>query len=188
MVRRAPPRILPANCISHLARTRSRRWNTWLQQRELQVDDLCEDVKPGAMCVNLIEVLASRSKIFIVLELATGGELFNKVVACGRFDEPTARRYFLQLVSGLDNCHQKVRTAQTLQHPSLAPSSPPPAAPCTAAAGGQMVAAHHRGCTAALTRLPHPTSYALASAALSGRVPPRSEAGESKKKKIMLAG
>ena len=58
MVRRAPPRILPANCISHLARPRSRRWNTWLQQRELQVDDLCEDVKPGAMCVNLIEVLS----------------------------------------------------------------------------------------------------------------------------------
>ena len=58
MVRRAPPRILPANCFSHLARPRSRRWNTWLQQRELQVDDLCEDVKPGAMCVNLIEVLS----------------------------------------------------------------------------------------------------------------------------------
>ena len=40
------------------SRPRSRRWNTWLQQRELQVDDLCEDVKPGAMCVNLIEVLS----------------------------------------------------------------------------------------------------------------------------------
>ena len=53
MVRRAPPRILPANCISHLARPRSRRWNTWLQQRELQVDDLCEDVKTGVLPINL---------------------------------------------------------------------------------------------------------------------------------------
>ena len=57
MVRRAPARILPANCISHLARPRSRRWNTWLQQRELQVDDLCKDIKSGEMGLMLLEEL-----------------------------------------------------------------------------------------------------------------------------------
>ncbi|KAL1520547.1 hypothetical protein AB1Y20_022123 [Prymnesium parvum] len=57
--------------------------------------------------VNLIEVLASRSKVFIVLELVTGGELFDRVVRSGRFDERTARRYFQQLVTGLDYCHRK---------------------------------------------------------------------------------
>ena len=31
--------------------------------------------------VDLKEVLASRTKIFIVLELITGGELFDKIVA-----------------------------------------------------------------------------------------------------------
>ena len=41
--------------------------------------------------VSLIEVLASRTKIFIVLELITGGELFDKIVAEGRFNEDTAR-------------------------------------------------------------------------------------------------
>lgn len=34
--------------------------------------------------VQLREVLASKSKVFIVLELITGGELFNKLVTEGR--------------------------------------------------------------------------------------------------------
>ena len=33
--------------------------------------------------VNLLEVMSSREKIFMVLELVTGGELFDKVVAEG---------------------------------------------------------------------------------------------------------
>ena len=37
--------------------------------------------------VNLLEVLASRTKILIVLELVTGGELFDKIVNVGRFDD-----------------------------------------------------------------------------------------------------
>jgi len=55
--------------------------------------------------VNLLEVLASRTKIFIVLELVTGGELFDKIVTAGRFDEETARKYFRQLISGVEYCH-----------------------------------------------------------------------------------
>lgn len=57
--------------------------------------------------VNLIEVLASPSKIFIVLELVTGGELFDKIVALGKLDEATARYYFLQLVEGVMYCHSQ---------------------------------------------------------------------------------
>jgi len=55
--------------------------------------------------VVLREVLASRTKIFIVLELITGGELFDKIVSEGRFDEKTARFYFRQLVEGVAYCH-----------------------------------------------------------------------------------
>ncbi len=44
-------------------------------------------------------------QIFIVLELITGGELFDKIVAEGRFDEPTARFYFRQLLKGVKYCH-----------------------------------------------------------------------------------
>lgn len=57
--------------------------------------------------VKLIEVLASRSKIFIVLELVTGGELFDKIVSERRFDETTARFYFQQLVEGTLYCHSR---------------------------------------------------------------------------------
>lgn len=56
--------------------------------------------------VVLREVLASRTKIFIVLELITGGELFDKIVSEGRFSEETARFYFRQLVDGVHYCHQ----------------------------------------------------------------------------------
>ena len=57
--------------------------------------------------VDLKEVLASRTKIFIVLELITGGELFDKIVSEGRFDENTARFYFRQLVDGVEYCHSR---------------------------------------------------------------------------------
>ena len=33
--------------------------------------------------VNLVEVLASKTHVYVVLELVTGGELFDKVVAAG---------------------------------------------------------------------------------------------------------
>lgn len=55
--------------------------------------------------VKLYEVLASRTKIFIVLELITGGELFDKIVSEGKFIEDTARYYFRQLVTGVKYCH-----------------------------------------------------------------------------------
>lgn len=57
--------------------------------------------------VQLKEVLASRTKIFIVLELVTGGELFDKIVAAGKLDEDSARYYFRQLVDGVEYCHGK---------------------------------------------------------------------------------
>ncbi len=42
-----------------------------------------------------------------MLELITGGELFDKIVAEGRFDEPTARFYFRQLLKGVKYCHSQ---------------------------------------------------------------------------------
>jgi serine/threonine protein kinase len=46
-------------------------------------------------------------QIFIVLELITGGELFDKIVAESRFDEKTARFYFRQLLKGVTYCHKQ---------------------------------------------------------------------------------
>jgi serine/threonine protein kinase len=56
--------------------------------------------------VGMVEVLASKTKIFIVLELVTGGELFDKIVQVGKLNEDQARFYFNQLIEGVEFCHQ----------------------------------------------------------------------------------
>jgi serine/threonine protein kinase len=55
--------------------------------------------------VGMKEVLASKTKIFIVLELITGGELFDKIVSVGKLPEETAKFYFMQLLEGVEYCH-----------------------------------------------------------------------------------
>ncbi|KAH9322610.1 hypothetical protein KI387_017249, partial [Taxus chinensis] len=57
--------------------------------------------------VRLHEVLASQTKIYIVLEFVTGGELFDKIVHQGRLSENESRRYFQQLIDAVDYCHSK---------------------------------------------------------------------------------
>ncbi|CAM9665891.1 unnamed protein product [Ectocarpus sp. 4 AP-2014] len=57
--------------------------------------------------VQLKEVLASSSKIFLVCELITGGELFDKIVEKQRFTEDEARFYFRQLLEGMEYCHSQ---------------------------------------------------------------------------------
>ncbi|WOL00648.1 CBL-interacting protein kinase 18 [Canna indica] len=56
--------------------------------------------------VQLYEVMATRSKIYFVLEYVRGGELFNKVTK-GRLKEDVARKYFQQLISAVDFCHSR---------------------------------------------------------------------------------
>ncbi|XP_009615544.1 CBL-interacting serine/threonine-protein kinase 8 [Nicotiana tabacum] len=57
--------------------------------------------------VRLHEVIATRTKIYIILEFITGGELFDKIVHHGRLSEAESRRYFQQLIEGVDYCHIK---------------------------------------------------------------------------------
>ncbi|KAL8497944.1 hypothetical protein ACS0TY_021336 [Phlomoides rotata] len=57
--------------------------------------------------VKLHEVLASQSKIYIVLEFVTGGELFDKIAHHGRLSENESRRYFQQLIDTVSHCHSK---------------------------------------------------------------------------------
>ena len=52
------------------------------------------------------EVLATKTKIYLIVDFAGGGELFLKLSRRGRFPEALARRYFQQLVSALCFCHR----------------------------------------------------------------------------------
>lgn len=54
--------------------------------------------------VKLCEVMATKTKIFFVMEFVKGGELFAKV-AKGRLNEPQSRKYFHQLISAIGYCH-----------------------------------------------------------------------------------
>ncbi|KHN01893.1 CBL-interacting serine/threonine-protein kinase 11 [Glycine soja] len=56
--------------------------------------------------VKLHEVLATKTKIYFILEFAKGGELFARI-AKSRFSEDLARRYFQQLISAVGYCHAR---------------------------------------------------------------------------------
>ncbi|PHU18289.1 CBL-interacting serine/threonine-protein kinase 1 [Capsicum chinense] len=57
--------------------------------------------------VRLYEVLASKSKIYMVLEYVNGGELFDRIVSKGKLSEAQGRKLFQQLVDGVCYCHDK---------------------------------------------------------------------------------
>jgi carbon catabolite-derepressing protein kinase len=55
--------------------------------------------------IKLYEVISTPTDIIIVLEYA-GGELFNYIVNNGRMPEPRARKFFQQLISGIEYSHK----------------------------------------------------------------------------------
>ncbi|KAI4368077.1 hypothetical protein MLD38_016680 [Melastoma candidum] len=57
--------------------------------------------------IRMFEVMASKTRIYIVLELVTGGELFDKIASKGRLKEDEARKYFQQLIDAVDYCHSR---------------------------------------------------------------------------------
>ena len=73
-------------------------------------------------CLKLEDVMEllndSKSTIFLVLELAMGGELFDRIEIDRGTSEATARHYFSQLLEGLAHCH-----AQGVCHRDLKPEN-----------------------------------------------------------------
>uniref|UniRef100_A0A2N9GJ31 non-specific serine/threonine protein kinase n=1 Tax=Fagus sylvatica TaxID=28930 RepID=A0A2N9GJ31_FAGSY len=57
--------------------------------------------------IRMHEVMASKTKIYIVLEFVTGGELFDKIASKGRLKEDEGRKYFQQLINAVDYCHSR---------------------------------------------------------------------------------
>ncbi|KAJ1410035.1 Serine/threonine-protein kinase, active site [Sesbania bispinosa] len=68
--------------------------------------------------VELKEVMATKGKIFLVMEYVKGGELFAKV-AKGKLKEQVARKYFQQLISAVDFCHSRGVTHRDLKPENL---------------------------------------------------------------------
>ncbi|RZB55128.1 CBL-interacting serine/threonine-protein kinase 1 isoform C [Glycine soja] len=57
--------------------------------------------------VRLYEVLASKTKIYMVLEYVNGGELFDIIASKGKHIEGEGRKLFQQLIDGVSYCHTK---------------------------------------------------------------------------------
>ncbi|XBH92370.1 hypothetical protein VPH35_083509 [Triticum aestivum] len=82
-----------------------------LRQTDGMVEQLRREISVMRMVrhpnvVGIREVLASRQRVFVVMEYARGGELFAKV-ARGRLTEDAARKYFQQLVAAVAFCHSR---------------------------------------------------------------------------------
>lgn len=57
--------------------------------------------------VKLHEVLATKTKIYLVMEFAQGGELYDRILNHGLLDEEHSRRCFHQLISAIQHCHSR---------------------------------------------------------------------------------
>ena len=55
--------------------------------------------------IELYDQIESEDSLYLVLECADGGELFEMIVADGRFSEPVAKVYFLQMLNAVKYLH-----------------------------------------------------------------------------------
>lgn len=57
--------------------------------------------------LSLLDLHEDDRNLYLVLELAAGGDLFDKIVGDGGFSEETACGFFNQIINGLEYCHDK---------------------------------------------------------------------------------
>ncbi|KAJ6851490.1 SNF1-related protein kinase catalytic subunit alpha KIN10-like [Iris pallida] len=69
--------------------------------------------------IRLYEVIETQTDIFVVMEYVKSGELFDYIVEKGRLQEDEARRFFQQIISGVEYCHRNMVVHRDLKPENL---------------------------------------------------------------------
>lgn len=69
--------------------------------------------------IRLYEVIETQTDIYMVMEYVKSGELFDYIVEKGRLQEDEARRFFQQIISGVEYCHRNMVVHRDLKPENL---------------------------------------------------------------------
>ncbi|VAH09663.1 unnamed protein product [Triticum turgidum subsp. durum] len=69
--------------------------------------------------IRLYEVIDTPADIYVVMEYVKSGELFDYIVEKGRLQEEEARRFFQQIISGVEYCHRNMVVHRDLKPENL---------------------------------------------------------------------
>ncbi|CAL8149388.1 unnamed protein product [Orchesella dallaii] len=69
--------------------------------------------------IKLYQVISTPTDIFMIMEYVSGGELFDYIVKHGKLKEHEARRFFQQIISGVDYCHRHMIVHRDLKPENL---------------------------------------------------------------------
>eukprot|EP00294_Goniomonas_avonlea_P000104 CAMPEP_0114556064 /NCGR_PEP_ID=MMETSP0114-20121206/9094_1 /TAXON_ID=31324 /ORGANISM="Goniomonas sp, Strain m" /LENGTH=517 /DNA_ID=CAMNT_0001741253 /DNA_START=16 /DNA_END=1569 /DNA_ORIENTATION=- len=69
--------------------------------------------------IRLYEIIDTPTDIYVVMEHVACGELFDYIVSKGRLTEDEARRFFQQIVAGVEYCHRNMVVHRDLKPENL---------------------------------------------------------------------
>mmetsp|Transcript_1853 Transcript_1853/g.6574 ORF Transcript_1853/g.6574 Transcript_1853/m.6574 type:complete len:797 (-) Transcript_1853:3052-5442(-) len=69
--------------------------------------------------VKFVDVVKSENNIYLFVELISAGDLMTRIKSRGKLSEATSRRFFVQLIQGLEYCHK----TENIAHRDLKPQN-----------------------------------------------------------------